>query len=232
MRAVCYMVTRGWYDKAVPSIKSMLINGNVDSIYVLTEDDVFPYDLPVIPINVSGQQFFRRDGPNYDGTRFSWMVLMRAALYQLFPDLDRILSIDADTIVLGDMSGLWDLPMDDYYFAGAREPWKSTGGKWYVQDLYVNAGVSFHNLRKLRDGKGDEVVAALNNRKYTYLEQDALNIYCEGSILEIPSAYNANSWTEPCNKDETIVVHYAAIANWWETDLVKDYKGRTVNETR
>jgi len=47
------------------------------------------------------------------------MVLIRAAYSKIFPDLDRILTIDMDTVVNENISELWELNLDDYYLAAA-----------------------------------------------------------------------------------------------------------------
>ena len=51
---------RNLYPDMLPAIKSMLMNGKPDLIYLLIEDEKFPYWLPsnVKTINVSGQKFF------------------------------------------------------------------------------------------------------------------------------------------------------------------------------
>jgi len=49
------------------------------------------------------------------------MVLVRAAYTKIFPHLDRILSIDMDTIVNENISELWDLDLTDYYLAAVEE---------------------------------------------------------------------------------------------------------------
>ena len=164
MKQAVYCGTRNVYADMIPSVKSLLINSDVDKIYLLIEDDIFPYELPdcVETINVSGQQYFDHDSPNYNNS-WTWMVLMRAALHRVF-DSDRILSLDIDTIAEKDISDLWDLPIEDYYLAGVREPHKSSNR------LYINAGVMLLNLEKLRDGKGDEIITALNTKKYNFNE--------------------------------------------------------------
>ena len=102
--------------------KSLLMHSNVEKIYFLIEDDEFPYELPpeIECINVVNQQYFPEDGPNYNNV-CTYMVLLRAAYTKIFPELDRILTIDMDTIVNEDVSDLWDLELDDYYFAGVPE---------------------------------------------------------------------------------------------------------------
>ena len=50
------------------------------------------------------------------------MVLLRVVFTKIFPHLDKILTIDNDTIVKHNISELWDIDMTNYYFAGATEP--------------------------------------------------------------------------------------------------------------
>lgn len=103
-------------------MKSLLIHSNVDKVYFLIEDDEFPYELPpeVECINVSKQKWFEPSCINMKN-RCSYMVLLRVVFCQIFPHLDRILTIDNDTIVRENISELWDLNMDNYYIAGCTE---------------------------------------------------------------------------------------------------------------
>jgi lipopolysaccharide biosynthesis glycosyltransferase len=93
------------------------------------------------------------------------MVLIRAALSKVFPQLDTILSLDVDTIVNEDISDIWNTPLDNYYLAAVKEPEKS------INSLYINMGVALLNLKKLRDDKkDDEIIHALNTIQYDYNE--------------------------------------------------------------
>ena len=51
---------------------------------------------------------------------------MRAAFTKLFPNLDKILSVDNDIIINENISELWDIDLENNYFAGVSEPRKST----------------------------------------------------------------------------------------------------------
>ena len=219
MKAAVYCGTRNVYADMMPAMKSLLINSDVDKIYLLIEDDEFPYELPdcVETINVSNQLYFDHNSPNYKNG-WTWMVLMRAALHRIF-DFDRVLSLDIDTIVAKDISELWDLPIDDYYLAGVREPHKSNNR------LYINAGVMLLNLETLRDGKGDEIISALNTKRYPYNEQDCINELCQGGIYKMPSDYNASNWTEPTTTPK--IQHFAAIQRWQNHPLVEMYRNKT-----
>ena len=108
MRAAVYSGTRNVYEDMIPSMKSLLIHSNVEKIYFLIEDDKFPYDLPpeVECINISNQQWFNPETCPNMKNRCSYMVLLRVAFSKIFPHLDRILTIDNNAIVVGNVSEL------------------------------------------------------------------------------------------------------------------------------
>lgn len=219
-KVAVYTGTKNLYPDMVPAVKSLLIHSDVDEIWLFIEDDKFPYELPknVKIKNVSDQKYFKPDGPNMK-SKFTYMAMMRAVLYKEFPKLDKILSLDVDTLANDDISDLWDVDLgDEYYLAAVREPARS-----WRDDIYVNIGVALYNLEKLRDGTGDEVVKALNEGNYTYLEQDVFNQKCKGKILEIGSEYNATNYTEPTNHPK--IVHYAGmkLEDWRKIPLVDHY---------
>jgi len=214
-RVAVYCGTRNLYEKMIPAVRSLMENTDDVKVYLLIEDDEYPYDLPVEVINVSTQEYFPKGSASYDNP-WTYMVLMRAAMHRIFPQYDRILSLDVDTIVARDIGELWDIDIDDYYLAGCKELHKSSF------NLYVNAGVMLLNLAKLRDGKGDELIKALNENRYAFNEQDCINQLCRGGILEIPSIYNMNSWTEPTTAPK--IVHFAGIKNYMDYPLVEMYK--------
>jgi len=55
MKVAAYSGTRNVYYRMIPAVKSLLKNSDVDKVYLLIEDDIFPYDLPdkIVPINIS-----------------------------------------------------------------------------------------------------------------------------------------------------------------------------------
>lgn len=220
MNYAVYTASRNLYQDLLPAVKSLIINSSVDKVFFLIEDDKFPEELPdmIECINVSNQKFFAEDGPNMR-SRFTYLAMMRATLAKLFPDIDQIFSLDVDTIIdkpIGDV--LWKLPLDDYYFSASKEPFRTD----YEKLFYTNTGVAMYNLKKLRDGKVDEVIAELNRKQYSFLEQDVFNYLCQGHILDMPSCYNANDWTMPTYDKK--IVHYAGIKEWNHYPLVAQYR--------
>ena len=195
MKAAAFCATRNMYPDLAPPIKALLVNSDVEKIYLLLEDDdpgvYLPPECKIV--NVSAQGFFPETGPNYKNN-WSWIVLMRAAYHRLFPQLDRILSIDLDAFALRDVSGLWTLRMEDKLLAAVRE----TSQLSRPGLPYYNAGVMVLNLALLRSsGRGDELIAALNRRRWPYPEQDVFNAVCSGAILDLPPEFNAGRGTAP-----------------------------------
>lgn len=225
MKAAVYFGSREIYYDMVASYKSLLINSSVDRVYLLIEDNEFPFELhpAVETINISKlvPTLFNPESPNY-GSNWTYIGLIRSALTKVFPHHDRILSIDCDTVVLNDISELWDIPLDDYYVAGVKEPILSQQHGY----LYINAGVTMWNLKKLRkDGMDDQMIYSLNARKHFFVSQDVLNEECKGHILELPVEYNVSSFTGQC--DNAKIMHFAGglPRNWRDLNIVKYYRG-------
>ena len=184
--------------------KSLLMHSNVEKIYFLIEDDQYPYELPeeIECMNISGQTYFPSSGPNFNNV-CTYMVLIRAAYSKIFPELDRILSIDMDTVVNENISDLWDLDLTDYYLAAVEEQELSE-----KEGSYINMGVAMLNLKKIReDKKDDELISSLNNYWYRYKEQDCFNEVFRGNILILPSDYNACIQAAPPKHEK--ITHFA-----------------------
>ena len=210
-RVAVYCASQALYRDCVPAIKSMILNGKPDRIYLLIEDDEFPEWLPPIVkvVNVGKQKYFPLTGPNIQ-TRFTFLAIMRGALAKVLPDEDKVLSLDCDTFVVGNIDELWDIDISEYYVSASIEPVNS---RWDNQ--YYNTGVAMFNLALMReDGIDDEIIDVLNKNKLTCPEQDAINIVCKRMILDMPSEFNANNYTR--KTEEIRIKHYAGFgANQW-----------------
>ncbi len=221
MKVAVYTGTRNIYKDMLPSIKSLLIHSDVDKIYLLIEDNIFPYELPkeVECINISDQKFFNPSGPNFNSS-WTYIILIRAALSKIFPQYDKILSLDVDTIINQNISELWDMDLTNYYLAAVSEPCKSS-----ENFISINMGVTLINLKKMRDDhKDDEIIQKLNEKYYDYPEQDCISELCQGHIFELPPNYNINNWADLDKVDERIIQHFAATKGWQNLPLVKKYR--------
>ncbi len=153
----------------------------------------------------------------------------RYLLPNLLPNIDKVLYMDADIVVNGDISSLYDTDISKYYMAGGYDlyiddiKYKSKIG--FEQDeLYVNAGVLLMNLKQMRtDDIPQKLIDATKNMasKVKYQDQDIINIVCRGKILEFDSIYNYTSHNilkEKSKYKHAVVIHYTGPNKPWLSD--------------
>lgn len=153
----------------------------------------------------------------------------RYLIADFLPDLSKILYLDADIVVNGDLGPLYDMDISDNYIAGAHDAYiddikhKPIIG-FKDSDLYVNAGVLLMNLERIRaDNMGKKWIDATTelSDKIKFQDQDIINITCRGQIGQFDSIYNYTSHniiTEPQKFRRAVIIHYTGPKKPWLTD--------------
>ncbi len=120
----------------------------------------------------------------------------RIKLPDTCPDLDKILYLDCDTLVRGNLDELFSLDLSDKFFAGVKDVW---GVNKYVKrlgmksDVYVNSGMLLFNCDYCRREKFfDKIVDfAKNNEKIIeFCDQDSINKIADEKKLVLHPKYN------------------------------------------
>ena len=206
-RVVVYAGTRKVYRQMAASAKSLLRHTHVDRVWFLIEDDTFPEELPGVirTMNLSGQTWLDRDGPNYGGP-LTYMSMIRLALPAILPDEGRCLWLDTDTIVLDDIGPMMDMDMGGCYVAMVQEPPRCS-----YPFIYHNAGVMLMDLDRIREDRiWERWLLMVNRTKLTAQEQDVINLTCQGWIRTMQPEYNgAVNVTVRRIRDGTKIMHYA-----------------------
>ena len=120
-------------------------------------------------------------------------VYYKLLLPLLFHDLDRIIYLDADTLIFKDLYGMYNLPFKDNYVLGY--PFHDSNKiDEYVKNAvyYINGGVILFNNKLIRkDNKDIELLRFTkeNNKKLWFLEQDSINIVFYEKIGILPLKY-------------------------------------------
>jgi len=122
-----------------------------------------------------------------------------AACYRLFAPFisnlkDKVIYIDCDTIVLGDVKELWDI--DVRYIKGVLDPmYKTQMKKNNTIYPYINSGVLLMNLNNLRKLDYLNMIRETQNGKYnlSLLDQDIINIAFNNYIELLPYEWNVYS---------------------------------------
>ncbi|MGL2672740.1 HP0159 family lipopolysaccharide 1,6-glucosyltransferase [Helicobacter pylori] len=157
----------------------------------------------------------------YAKTRFSKMVMCRLFLASLFPQYDKIIMFDADTLFLNDVSESFFIPLDGYYFGAAKDFASPKSPKHFqiarekdprqafslyehylnesdMQIIYesnYNAGFLIVNLKLWHADHLEERLLNLTHQKgqcVFYPEQDLLTLACYPKVLILPYIYNTH----------------------------------------
>lgn len=123
----------------------------------------------------------------------------RLFISELLPQYDKIIYLDCDILVLGDLKELFDYDIQSYFLAGVID--------WDCQeelklnkkrqeeigidlDIYVNAGILLMNLKLIREKQMIDIFKQKMRIKYSFADQDILNICFHNKILRLPFKYN------------------------------------------
>jgi len=165
-------------------------------------------------ISDSSKDFLRKLMSQNSSIQFLEATFYRLILDKLITDREKVLYIDCDTIVLDDVTKLFDTDLGDnaigavfdyimHHFCqmGVRSI-DFTGGlksKDYLQnyvglrdwDRYFQAGVILFNLDKMRKmDLSDVMIKALLDKRYWFLDQDILNKYFLGKVTYLDPSWN------------------------------------------
>jgi lipopolysaccharide biosynthesis glycosyltransferase len=178
--------------------------------------------------------------------RHTKTTYLRFWLPSLLPsNVNKVLCIDADLIVLRDLSDLYLMDISNYYAAAVKET-TSIYAKFdenifrRLNDLgispnsfYFQSGVMLMNLKKMRE---DDIVSKCiafadgihDNHLMTNPDQDTLNAILKSAIKYIPPKYNMNYNVEPdivnalwsredINEAKTnpVIIHYIGLVKPW-----------------
>ena len=217
LKHAVYSGTRNLYEPMVWSAKSLYANSSVGRIHFLIEDDEFPFEMPQFCDFMNVHDYVESVFP--DGscvnaeTHFTKMAMVRICYPNLLPDVDMVLQLDADTVVVDDADGIWDIPMDGKWFAATHEA--LSGYDPYHSGHYQNVGVCLLNLAQMReDGAQAQLVKWINTVRANCIEQDALNVIGakRGKAADMPLRYNENRATG--YTDEPAIVHFVGYMDW------------------
>lgn len=210
---VVYCLTSDFVKFAEPSMKSLLEHNPDAKIYLLS--DAKPEtDIPVTFVDVSGQEYFDpRFCVNMPNNFGGYINLLKVAYADLLPRLQKVIHLDADTIITDSLEGLWKTDVKGKWAAACLERWGNY--KPFGNDYY-NMGVALINLKQMRtDGIVPTMVEYLNTVHQPFADQDAWNKYGieQGKLVILDGRYNESGITGKSN--DPAIVHYCGIRNWW-----------------
>ncbi|MCR5444020.1 MAG: lipopolysaccharide biosynthesis protein [Sphaerochaetaceae bacterium] len=127
-------------------------------------------------------------------------------LIRLFSDLidgipDKLLYLDIDLLFQRDVHLLYDIDINGYEYAAARDHY----GKYILNPNYINAGVILFNMKECRKtGLFEKARAWIKRKKLTFADQSAI-IRSTTRRKMLPQRFNDQKFLHP----HTVVRHFS-----------------------
>ena len=164
---------------------------------------------------------------------FSVVTYYRLFIASLFPMYDKIVYLDCDLVVLGDVSKLYGVDLEGKILAAAPEQFVQNTKEFRMYadkalgvdpSSYVNAGVLVINLDEFRKNKIEEqFIKLITEYDFDLLDPDQayLNYLCRDKIVVLPNGWNKEPMPLVCEGEKNIV-HYALYKKPWQYEDVID----------
>ena len=227
------------------AIKSLITNANKSNNYriIVIHTGLKPeniakiklnsqpaFDIDFIDISVELEDIKSRFKNVY---HFSIVTYYRLFIASLFPEYNKVLYLDCDLVVLGDISELYNIDLGDNILGAAPEQFVQSTKEFrqYAKkalnvdpDKYVNAGVLLMNLDAFRQNQIEEkFINLITEYDFDLLDPDQayLNYLCMNKIHILPNGWNKEPMPQLCEGKKNIV-HYALYKKPWQYDDVMD----------
>ncbi len=151
----------------------------------------------------------------------------RLFIAEKFPQYKKAIYIDSDTVVLGDISGLYSYELGDNYVGAAHEQAMVQENAYgtYVEKVlgidrnrFFNAGVLLINCEEFRRQKILEQFGELLHM-YDFVvtqDEDYLNLLCKDKVLWLPQQWNMELFGEIKEPEGSFkIIHYIMVSKPW-----------------
>ncbi len=135
----------------------------------------------------------------YENFHFSKEMYYRILIPTILSQYEKVIYLDCDMVVLGDISELYSTNLDGYVLGGVSDEQHEVS-KIYVSDTlglnpdkYINSGMLVINCKQFNEDKiKDKCFEILKTTKiqFRYPDQDIINISCLGKIKFLEPCWN------------------------------------------
>ena len=172
----------------------------------------------------------------------------RLYLHEIFPELNKILYLDADVVVMRNIKELFDIDISNLCLAGVEDLMSHEFMKRLdlpLTEKYVNGGVLLMNLDNIREinasARVEEILNSPLSQAVTFGDQDLTALIFKGRIKYIPLRWNilarpAKEMAERCGivngidledmlaaRSNPYILHYAGPQKPWDGASSKEY---------
>lgn len=216
---IVYALTRNYYHKILPSLRSLYEHEPKAKVYILAEDDALPFETPqkVTVINISDQHQFD-DSINIRNRFGGYINLLKVYYPTLLPRLNKVIHLDVDTIICDSLKDFWNTDVTGKWIAAVPEYTAVHPQLKLYGDIYYNAGVMLINLQQMRkDNIEDTMARFLIEVPQPFADQDAWNKYGIEQDKIVPVPVRFNECISCGHTSNPAIVHYCAYSDWYES---------------
>ncbi len=246
---IFYACDDGFVKYMIVSIKSLIENSSAEnsySIYILHDSiskEMQNETLKLTTNNVSIKfvnvkkplKRIRKQLPLRD--YYSKTTYYRMFIANMFPEYEKVIYIDSDTIVNADMAELYAINLGDNYVGACHEQamvQTEVYGNYVEQVMginrndYFNAGLLLINCNAFRKYKVlHQFIDLLGVYNFVVTQdEDYLNVICHNKVLWLNSGWNVEVYGElPVREEDIKIIHYIMVAKPWHYHdcRLKDY---------
>jgi lipopolysaccharide biosynthesis glycosyltransferase len=158
---------------------------------------------------------------------YSKTTYYRFFIAEMFPEYDKAVYIDSDTVVLGDMAKLYDMDLGDNYVGACRDQamvQEDIFGTYAEQVIgidrndFFNAGMLVINCEQFRKNHVlDQFVELLHMYNFVVTQdEDYLNLICHNKVFWLPPVWNVQVFGElVCDTKDIAILHYIMVSKPW-----------------
>lgn len=162
---------------------------------------------------------------------FSLAAWYRLFIQSLFPEYDKVIYLDCDIVVLGDISKLYNVKLGNNLLGAVNcniisvhEVFGEYAEKFVgvPRDKYLQSGVLVMNLKEFRKSDlENKFVYLINKYNFDVIDPDQayLTAMCYGRVKYLPNGWNKEAIPTPL-QGKLNIVHYALYKKPWQYDDV------------
>ena len=207
---LAYMVDSNYLPYMMVSLDSAIKNKKSNTIYhvhVIAKDFsskdkalLKRMETPKVKIRVYEAEEHELDLSHLGRFASFSIALQKLFIADYLKEINKALYLDADTLVLEDLSDVYKTKLKDNYIAAVKdglmyqypEHITEIGLDW--RKFYFNSGVMLLNLKQMReDGLKNRAIIYFNTHQEVFGDQDVLNAVVKEKVIPLSYRYNCNS---------------------------------------
>lgn len=144
---------------------------------------------------------------------FSPAIYARLLIHELLPDIERVIYLDADTLVVSSLDPLWRADMREAIIAGVLD---EAGHDEEFETPYVNSGVLVLDLHRWRECQVSTlVIEYIRGRHLTLPDQSAINAVCANQIMLLDDSWNYRVSGRQQLMRRPRIIHFTGMLKPW-----------------